>query len=49
MAALIENKTFILIFIECFDFVNIFFPKVTSEFFKYTKICDYNIKLIDKQ
>ena len=48
IAALVINKTSNSIFIEYFDFIDVFSSKLTLTLPKYYKINDYAIKLIDE-
>lgn len=46
---MIANEVFISIFIEYFDFADVFSLELASALFEYTKIKNHAIKLIEKQ
>ena len=44
------NKTFVIVFIEYFDYINVFLPKLAVNFLEHTDINNYAIELKkDKQ
>ena len=49
IAHLKANKVFIKVFSEYIDFVNVFSPKLATEFPEHTEINNYAIKLIENQ
>lgn len=47
IASLIVEEAFTKVFAKYTNFVNMFFLDLTSKLFKFTRINDYTIKLVD--